>query len=241
MKNSIVKTVLIGFLMTVFGSAAFAEMNLGLHVGVAHSDFVAYDKNNTSVKDLNFNFSALQVKDSGLALKWSGGLKFPWGENANQACKGVYDNVGNYAGSSSTSALFPAGEGFGLDFNFGIGKVLVRNEKVLVTATAVAGFVFYIASHKYKSDLADNDDKIETTAMGGKFGADLTGIIHLTQKVGLYANFGLYYTVSSYNTKKELHVADTTSFSGYKKEESSDGTVFNGCTFAPSLGVSITF
>lgn len=231
--------------MTAMGSAAFAEMNLALHVGAASSEFAAYDKNNTSVKDLNFNVSALRVNDSGLVLKWGGALKFPWGENANTAYTGVYTPAtgttpGTVSGTGASSALFPAGEGFSLDFHFGIGKALVRNEKMLVTATAVAGMVVYVASRKVESSLADNDDKYETTAIGGKIGADLTGIIHITQKVGVFANLGLYYMVSGYSTKTEVHVPDT-GYPGYKKEKTSDGTVFNGCTFAPSLGVSITF
>ena len=211
--------------MTAMGSAAFAEMNLALHVGAASSEFAAYDKNNTSVKDLNFNVSALRVNDSGLVLKWGGALKFPWGENANTAYTGVYTPAtgttpGTVSGTGASSALFPAGEGFSLDFHFGM--------------------VVYVASRKVESSLADNDDKYETTAIGGKIGADLTGIIHITQKVGVFANLGLYYMVSGYSTKTEVHVPDT-GYPGYKKEKTSDGTVFNGCTFAPSLGVSITF
>ena len=222
MKNNIVKSVLIGFLMTVFGSAAFAEFTIAPRIGASSAVVAAKNSDNGTIKSLNFGADVLFVNDSNLALKWSLGAKFPWSEKGE---------------------LIPAGDFAGVDFSFGVGKALVRNEKLTLALTGIVGTVVCVTSEtekEYPIDIFGPKSVVKETSSGyvagGKIGADLTAIVHLSQHVGVFANAGLYYFVAGSGGKKETKYSD-----GSKETDNSDVVMFNGCTFAPSLGVSITF
>ena len=225
MKNSIVKTVLIGFLMTVFGSAAFAEFTIAPRIGASSAVVAAKNSNNGTIKALNFGADVLLINDSDLALKWSLGAKFPWSEK------------------SEKGELISAGDFAGVDFSFGVGKALVRNEKLTLALTGIVGTVVCVTSEnekKYPIDIFGSKSVVKETSSGyvtgGKIGADLTAIVHLSQHVGVFANAGLYYFVAGSGGKKETKYSD-----GSKENENTDVVMFNGCVFNPSLGVSITF
>ena len=209
-------------MLTVFGSEAFAELTVAPRIGASSAVIEsAYPKYTGTTKALNFGADALFITDSDLVFKGSLGTKFPWSE-------------------SDDSEFLSKTDYAGVDFSFGIGKALVRNEKLTLAVTGIVGaIVCQTSESEEKTDLGTS--VIETTSHsyvgGGKIGADLTAIIHVTQKVGVFANAGLYFTIGGFGNIAETKYHDGSG----KTEENSDVTMFDGCIFNPSLGVSITF
>lgn len=202
----------------VLGSSAFAEMNLAFHFGHDFSNFV-WDVNSSDVSETNFGLTALKVTDKNLALKWD-----------------------VEAGAVHGDSLFNKdGGGGGAWFSFGVGKALARNEKMTLTLMPVLGAGFIMSSYRLDGADAKSKDKYEENFLGVRMGVDFTGIFRLTKVLGIFTNLGLYYTVGSVQFESKISTLSTEFYRSYEETETTDSYLLNGWTFAPSIGVSLTF
>ncbi|MBQ9206948.1 MAG: hypothetical protein IJ158_09575 [Treponema sp.] len=211
-------TIISVLALMAVGSSAFAEMNLAFHLGHDFSNFV-WDGNSSDVSETNFGLTALKITDKNLALKW--------------------DVEG---GAVHGDKLFNRdGGGGGGWVSFGLGKALARNEKMTLTLMPIFGFGFNMNTDEDSDNgVEDKEDKYEQDLFAVRMGVDVTGVFRLTKVLGIFTNLGLYYTVGSIEVKNKSYTP-AQSVSGYEKTETDDSYPLNGWTFAPSIGVSLSF
>lgn len=214
MKKKCIKIAVI-FALLVFGSQAFAEKTLAFDFGPGFSNYSCDDKS-AGVNDNHLGFTFLKTTQSNLAWK----------------IHAEYQSV-------LPSSMFPKDDtGNGFSLTFGLGGVLLKNEKMAFTFMPIIGLEFIKGGH-LESEIEGVNTKIGGNAIGFRTGADFTGIFRLTKHVGIFTNLGLYYTVGNYEYKVGTEIKNGTTYESQGDDVSS--YTFKGLTFAPSIGVSLTF
>ncbi len=211
MKKNFMKISMI-FAMIVFGSQAFAEINFALHIGPGFGNYI-YDNSSSNINETALGFTALKITDSNLALKWHAEFDMVHGDQ-------MFQKVGKANGGW---------------FTFGLGKTISKNEKMTLTLMPVLGLGFVDCEYEVDSTTVSGEqDKYHSTVFAFRMGADFTGIFRLTKVVGVFTNLGLYYDAGSLDTKVEVKT-------NYGETSSKNNYSLNGWTFAPAIGVNLTF
>ena len=203
------------FAVLAFGSQAFAEIDIALDFGPSFSNY-SFDDGGSTVGDNHFGFTFLKTTESDWAWK----------------IRAEYQSI-------MTSEMFPKDD-FSFSAIFGLGGVLLKNEKLTLTLMPIIG-IEYIDGDSIKT----SNIKTEGNFIGFRTGIDFTGIYRLTKVVGFFTNIGLYYTIGSYEYEYGVYIDKNEYEYGvyidktYTKTEKDYSC--SGWTFAPSIGVSLTF
>ena len=99
----------------------------------------------------------------------------------------------------------------------------------------------YISGDTIKIVTETSEIKYDGGFFGFRAGVDLTGIFQMTKTIAIFTNLGMYYDTGNYYRELITKIKTGTGAYDYERNVDDDDYSCSGWTFAPSIGVSLTF